>query len=87
MGDRSDSGEQPLDLDELVFDEFSADALSDDEISPLSDNDDIANKLDLARAFVDMGDGDSARDILSEVLVGGSDEQVVEAKALLDQLS
>ena len=74
-----------LNLDDLVFDEFSADSI-DDEMVELSDSDDIANKLDLARAFIDMGDEDGARDIINEVLDAGSDEQKVAAQALMEQL-
>lgn len=42
--------------------------------------------LDLARAYVDMGDADGARDILNEVLAGGSDAQKAEAQKLISQL-
>ncbi len=90
-GDKPADDEQALDLDDLVFDEFSADelsedALSDDEIGTLSDSDDITNKLDLARMFVEMGDVDSARDALNEVLELGNEAQQAEASALLEQL-
>ena len=79
-------GDSELDLNDLVFDEFSADSMGDDSDVDLSDSDDVANKLDLARAFVDMGDGDSARDLLTEVLESGDDSQKAEAQSLLDQL-
>ena len=75
-----------LDLNDLVFDEFSVDAMDEEGDAGLSDSDDVANKLDLARAFADMGDGDSARDLLTEVLESGDDAQKVEAQSLLDQL-
>ncbi|MEL7297795.1 MAG: FimV/HubP family polar landmark protein [Pseudomonadota bacterium] len=47
----------------------------------------VGTKLDLARAYVDMGDPDGARSILDEVLSEGDDEQKAEAQKLLDNLS
>jgi FimV-like protein len=44
----------------------------------------IGTKLDLARAYIDMGDPDGARSILAEVLAEGSDAQKQEAQRLLD---
>ncbi len=79
-------GDSELDLNDLVFDEFSVDAMDADGEAALSDSDDVANKLDLARAFADMGDGDSARDLLTEVIESGDDAQKAEAQSLLDQL-
>ncbi len=83
QGDADEVG--ALNLDDLVFDEFSADSAEED-MPELSDSDDIANKLDLARAFIDMGDEDGARDIINEVLEAGSDEQKAAAQALMEQL-
>ena len=37
--------------------------------------DEMTTKLDLARAYIDMGDYDGAREILDEVLAEGSEEQ------------
>ena len=51
-----------------------------------SDEDEIATKLDLAKAYVELGDGDSAKDILDDVLADGSDEQKKTAQNLLNQL-
>ena len=48
--------------------------------------DDITTKLDLARAYVEMGDQDGARSILEEVLGEGNDEQKGNAEKLLSQL-
>jgi pilus assembly protein FimV len=47
------------------------------------DVDEVATKLDLARAFIDMGDAEGARDSLEEVLAEGSGEQKAEAAELL----
>jgi len=46
----------------------------------------VGTKLDLARAYVDMGDPDGARSILEEVLKEGSASQKQEAQRLLDSL-
>ena len=46
----------------------------------------VGTKLDLARAYVDMGDPDGARSILDEVLKEGSASQKQEAQRLLDSL-
>jgi len=48
--------------------------------------DEVATKLDLAKAYIDMGDPDGARAILDEVLTEGNDDQQSEAKGLIDQL-
>lgn len=57
----------------------------DDEFDFLADTDENATKLDLARAYIDMGDMEGARDILQEVLNEGSASQKDEAKALMTQ--
>ncbi|WP_111641979.1 FimV/HubP family polar landmark protein [Marinimicrobium alkaliphilum] len=61
--------------------------LSDDEMDAeldfLADTDEASTKLDLARAYIDMGDSDGARDILNEVIEEGSEEQRKEAEALI----
>ncbi|MCZ6517572.1 MAG: hypothetical protein O6763_08795 [Gammaproteobacteria bacterium] len=46
----------------------------------------VGTKLDLARAYIDMGDPDGARSILKEVLDEGDDPQQQEARQLLDEL-
>ncbi len=45
--------------------------------------DDASTKLDLARAYVDMGDNDMAKGLLNEVLSQGTDQQKKEAGELL----
>ncbi len=47
----------------------------------------VGTKLDLARAYVDMGDPDGARSILNEVLEEGDSAQRQEARRLLDELT
>ncbi|MBT8087741.1 MAG: hypothetical protein KJO46_06870 [Gammaproteobacteria bacterium] len=46
----------------------------------------VGTKLDLARAYVDMGDPSGARSILEEVLEEGDDSQRQQAQQLLDTL-
>ena len=60
------------------FDEFG--------VSDLTDMDELETKLDLAKAYVDMGDADAAKDIAQEVLEQGTVEQKKAAQALLDEL-
>jgi pilus assembly protein FimV len=54
-----------------------------DEPSTMSE---VGTKLDLARAYVDMGDPEGARSILDEVLKEGSPEQKQEAERLMASL-
>ena len=46
----------------------------------------IATKIDLARAYQEMGDNDGAKEILQEVLKDGDTEQQERAKAILESL-
>jgi pilus assembly protein FimV len=52
----------------------------------MMDEDTIGTRLDLARAYVDMGDPDGARSMLDEVLAEGSEAQREEARKLLAEL-
>ncbi|WP_374439607.1 FimV/HubP family polar landmark protein [Pseudomonas panipatensis] len=65
----------------------SLDEGEDDDFDFLSGADEAATKLDLARAYIDMGDTEGARDILDEVIGEGSDTQQKEARELLERLS
>ena len=47
----------------------------------------VGTKLDLARAYIDMGDPEGARSILEEVLDEGDSNQRREAQGLIDVLS
>lgn len=83
------------DFDDLAFlpaaDEFTAESLAeqaedDEDFDFLSGADEVATKLDLARAYVDMGDSEGAREILEEVLKEGSSDQRRDAQDLLGKL-
>lgn len=64
---------EPEPLDDLDFDFFSG-------------SDEVATKLDLARAYIDMGDHQGARDILDEVVKDGDGTQRQEAEDMLSRL-
>ena len=68
-----DAAAEPEPLDDLDFDFFSG-------------ADEVATKLDLARAYIDMGDHQGARDILDEVVKDGDDGQRQEAEEMLARL-
>ena len=53
----------------------------------LSTMEEVTTKLDLARAYLDMGDPDGARSILGEVMEEGNDAQKNEAEALISKLA
>ena len=46
----------------------------------------IGTKLDLAKAYLDMGDPEGARSMLDEVMAEGNDAQKVEARKLLAEI-
>lgn len=73
------------DLKEAAGDSAELDA--EDDFDFLSGTDETATKLDLARAYIDMGDTEGARDILDEVLAEGSDGQQQEARELIARLA
>jgi pilus assembly protein FimV len=56
------------------------------EMAP-GEMDEVGTKLDLARAYIDMGDPDGARSILGEVVEEGNEAQREEARQLLDTLA
>jgi len=59
---------------------------ADFDISELSEDlDEVGTKLDLAKAYIDMGDHEGARSILQEVKAEGTEEQQQEAESLLQQ--
>lgn len=90
LSDFSSDATDDIDLNEFSSDEAALADLSDDdmdsELDFLADADEAATKLDLARAYIDMGDSEGAKDILSEVLGEGNDEQRREANELLGRI-
>jgi pilus assembly protein FimV len=76
-----DSDESPTVRDTLATEQMPQ--LSQLEPVTMSE---VGTKLDLARAYMDMGDPDGARNILQEVLAEGSASQKQEARRLIDSL-
>jgi len=78
----------PEDLD--LSADFSGSELAQDEddedLVIAAESSGLSTKLDLARAYMDMGDDDGARQILEEVLAEGTDELKAEASELLDRI-
>jgi len=75
----TDSAEDSLDL--------NLDAGDAVDMSLSADTDEVGTKLDLAKAYIDMGDSAGAKSILDEVLDEGNDDQKQEAEQLVSQLS
>lgn len=59
----------------------------DEDFDFLAGTDEAATKLDLARAYIEMGDSEGAKDILEEVSIEGNEEQKKEAQDLLKSIS
>lgn len=63
-----------------------------EEATPVEDSgglqqwDETATKLDLAKAYIDMGDAEGARSILDEVMSEGSEQQKKQARELAAQI-
>ena len=83
----ADSGE--FSDDELDFElpEIDPESTDDDDLDFLSSSDETATKLDLAAAYIDMGDTAGAKEIIDEILREGSDVQKTDAQELLNRMS
>lgn len=70
------------------FTTLESDLLADDEdfSALISGTDEVGTKLDLAKAYIDMGDQESALSILNEVSEEGSEDQQREASVLRRQI-
>ena len=55
--------------------------------TPEGELDEVGTKLDLARAYVEMGDNEGAREILNEVIAEGNDKQKSDAQGMLVSLA
>ena len=72
--------------DELEIEESGGELLS--ELAEDEDDlDEVSTKLDLARAYVEMGDEEGARNILDEVMGEGDEAQKKEAEELIARFS
>jgi len=81
QANNDDYDEDTDDFDETDFDESDTDDLDDD-----ADESDIDTQLDLAKAYVEMGDADGTREIIAEIMESGTEEQQEEARKILDSL-
>ncbi len=72
--------EVPATTAESTEDEF------DLGVADLTDMDEFETKIDLAKAYIDMGDAAAAKTIAEEVLEKGNKEQKQAAQAILDEL-
>ena len=80
-----DEEEDDLDLSG-DFEVDQPESEEDEELVIAADSNALSTKLDLARAYLDMGDDDGARQILDEVVAEGSAELQAEARALLERI-
>jgi pilus assembly protein FimV len=82
-----DEGDFSMDeVDALSADgkmDFSGLDLNLDQMGGEGDMDEVATKLDLARAYLEMGDKEGAREILQEVLNEGNDRQQNDARSMM----
>ena len=81
--------EEPIAERDEVAASSAMDEMSDEDdfdLSSLDDVDEVSTKLDLARAYLDMGDHEGTRGILEEVIAEGDDEQKQEASELMAKL-
>ncbi|ROR99969.1 pilus assembly protein FimV [Sinobacterium caligoides] len=77
-----------LSIDDLdLDDDLMVMPEGDDLLEGEDADDEVATKLDLARAYIDMGDDDGARDILDEVVLEGDDTQRQQADELIASIS
>ncbi|HBZ94855.1 MAG TPA: peptigoglycan-binding protein LysM [Pseudomonas sp.] len=82
----SNDFEEPQAAPLAPVDDLSAGLDGDEDFDFLSGTDETATKLDLARAYIDMGDTEGARDILDEVVAEGNDAQQQEAREMISKL-
>lgn len=90
--DESTPEDEPLDfhLDDEDLPPAASGSTLESETADEEEMDEPGNmvdtKLDLARAYIDMGDADSARGVLEEVVDEGDETQSGEARHLLESL-
>ncbi|MGB1140672.1 MAG: FimV/HubP family polar landmark protein, partial [Halioglobus sp.] len=81
--DEEDDDDLDLSAD---FEEDEDEDEDDEELVIAADANGLSTKMDLARAYLDMGDEDGARQILEEVIAEGSEELKAEARSLLERI-
>ncbi len=73
---------EELPTTEDVFGETDDDEFDDTEL----EDSDVETQLDLARAYIEMGDADGTREIIAEIMETGTEEQCEEAQKILNSL-
>ncbi|RBO79877.1 FimV/HubP family polar landmark protein [Marinomonas aquiplantarum] len=74
FGEAEAASDEAISDDEEEFDFFDA------------SGDEVATKLDLARAYMDMGDEEGARVILEDVVESGNEQQIAEAQSMMERM-
>jgi len=74
FGEAEAAEDKEVSDDEEEFDFFDA------------SGDEVATKLDLARAYMDMGDEEGARVILEDVVESGNEKQIAEAQNMMERM-
>lgn len=86
--DETDFGLQlAYDADSEQADSTSGTGEANDTPEQDRQSDEVGTKLDLARAYIDMGDVEGAREILDEVMSEGSEEQRDQANAMIGKIA
>jgi pilus assembly protein FimV len=76
-----------FDMEDLNLDSEAVQDGEPEGDGELADLDEVSTKLDLARAYIDMGDPEGAKSILDEVLEEGNSEQQDEARGIMEQMT
>ena len=88
--DTDESDDIAAELDDLDIDTDEEleieDVTESDEDDDAESNSDIDTQLDLASAYIEMGDYEGAREIIEEVLTTGDSKQKAQAQELLDSI-
>jgi len=75
-------------LDDLEIPDLTSDnELISDNVASIEGSDEMDTMMDLAKAYIDMGDKDSASSALGEIVKSGNPAQVSEAETLLRKIS
>jgi len=75
-------------LEDLEISDLASDTeLLGDNVASIDGSDEMDTMMDLAKAYIDMGDKDSASSALGEIVKGGNPAQVSEAETLLRKIS
>lgn len=75
---------QELEIPDLTA---NADLTASDDSSAFGSTNEMETMLDLAKAYIDMGDNESASSALSEIIKSGNDEQKATAEQLMQKIS